>query len=66
VNAGSSRISGANLYAAWKDLGKRSLYLSDRALRFHHRTLGVEQQFAVTMRQAGAIVVSVMIAATPH
>jgi hypothetical protein len=63
VDAGSPRISGANLDATRKNFGKRRLYLSDRALRFHQRTLGVEQQFAVTMRQAGAIV-SVMIATT--
>src|SRR5882672_631063 len=59
VDAGSPRIRGANPDAARKDLGKRGLYLSHRALRFGQRTLGVEQHVAVPTRQPGAIVVSV-------
>jgi hypothetical protein len=39
---------------------RRAVSIVDRALRFH-RPLGVERQFAVAMRQAAAIVVSVVI-----
>jgi len=62
VDAGSRRIGGADSEAARKDLGKRGLNLSDGALRFAQRALGVEQQIAVATRQAAAMVVSVMIA----